>query len=224
MNKYVKILFGFLLCVIVILSSVACTNPDEDEDGGNGNQDEQFLTQEQVKKSLTNYSFKYQSSYYDGTKTTIVNIVDMRNEDAWQYGFGEVIFLANIKTTSLYMLNTEDKTGMLTKLDEEMTSFSNWGTYLFGWYENVSSFKKVGTDKVVNRMCNVYEFSFGTIKYTYYIDRQYDLCLKYEIFESSSNVKTTFTFTEFKMGGVKTEEILAVLEGYTIDDYRNIFS
>lgn len=219
MKKYVKILLGFILCVILVLGSVGCDKTDQEEEKKAGS-DEKFLTQEEVEKKLTNYSFKYQSSYNDGTKTTVLNITDMRNEDAWQYGLDEVIFLANMKTESLYMLNKQEKTGVLTNLDKEMNSFSNWGHYLFGWYENVAGFKKVRTEKVVNRSCSVYEYSYGTLKYTYYIDREHDLCLKYEIFESATNAKTTFAFTEFKMGGVTTEEVLGVLEGYIIDDFR----
>lgn len=220
MIKIVKNLFGLFLIIILVLSTVACVKtPEEDKD--KKDPEETFLTQEEVKKNLTNYSFKYQISFFDGTDTKILNITDIRNEDAWQYGLDEIIFLANMKTKSLYMLDKQNKTGTLTDLDDEMNSFSNWGSYLFGWHENVGGFKKISTEKVVNRSCTVYEFSYGTLKYTYYIDRQYDLCLKYEIFESSSNNKTTFTFTEFKMGGVTTEQVMGVLDGYEIDDYRS---
>lgn len=219
MKRYVKVFFGFLFILIFILGFTGCVKPSEDDEKEEG-LDEEFLTKEEAVKKLTNYSFAYQISYVDKDETTVLNITDIRTEDAWQYGDADMLFVADMKTESMYMLNQKEKTGMLTDLDKNMNAFSDWGSHLFNWHENVSSFKKIKNEKVVNRLCIVYEVAYGTIKYTYYIDREYDLCLKYEIIESSQNLNTTFTFTSFKVGGVTANDVLKVLEDYQIDDYR----
>ena len=229
MKKYVNFLCAFLLLALFLLVSIGCGKPS---DGENKKEDEKkedetkeeldvtFKTKDEVIETLTNYSFKYTYSFNDGEETQVLEMIDIKNNEAWLYGFDDSIFIAYKTTKSLYMLSKEDKTGLLMDLTDDTESFNNWGTYLFGWYENVSGFKKVKTEKVLNRDCNVYEYSFGTIKYTYYIDKEYDLCLKFDLTESSTNSKTSFVFTEFKIGGVKLNDIIGMLEEYDIEDYR----
>lgn len=54
----------------------------------------------------------------------------------------------------------------------------------------------------------------------YSIDNEYDLCLKYEA--TTAEVTSIFIFTKAEIGTVETEEVLAYLDDYEIDDYRNI--
>lgn len=227
MTKYYKYLITMFVCIALILSFSACggdPNINEDE---NLNEDniikETFLSKEEVINSLKNYDFKYSYTFTENDKTNTISYVDTRAENAWAFSTesdSSIIFLANKTTSSLYMLYPEDKTGTLVDLDDNFDSFSEWGSHLFSWYDHSSDFTKKGTSTIAGRTCNIYEYTLGTLKYSYFIDREYDLCLKFEIIESTSSIKTTFTFTEFKMGGVTTDEIMAVLEGYQIDDYR----
>ena len=226
MKKHFNYLFALLLLLALLLVFIGCSDhsngekEDDEKDDPIGDLDETFKTKEEVVKALTNYSFKYTYTYYDGEETQVLDIVDIKNNEAWLYEYDDLIILANKTTKSSYMLNKEDKTGMIIDLTDDYESFSSWGTHLFSWYDNVDGFKKIKTEKILNRDCNVYEYSFGTIKYTYYIDREYDLCLKFDFTESLTNSKSSFVFTEFKIGGIKTTDITAILEDYEIDDYR----
>lgn len=227
MKKYMKIFAISIFCLVLALCLIGCQSDadiDAEEEEGEETQEtpETFKTKEDVIRSLTNYSFKYKLSYNDGDKITVTNFTDMQTADAWLYVIEDSGFLADIAEDSLYMLNMEDNTAILTDLDEEMDSFSGWGGVLFGWYDQASSFNKTGTAAVVGRSCNVYEYTFGTLRYVYYIDQVYDICLKYEISESSISESTVFMFTEFAIGNIKTSEILSILEDYTVDDYRDI--
>ncbi|WP_413827417.1 hypothetical protein [Methanobrevibacter sp. UBA313] len=225
MRKYLKNLITMFVCVGLMLSLSACG----DNSGNEGNQKEDkktqdtFLTREEVIKNLKNYSFKYSYTFSEKGETDTITYSDKRTENAWIFsteGEDAIIFLANKDTSSLYMLYPGDKIGTLIDLEDDFDSFSGWGTHLFSWYDHAKDFSKKGTATVAGRTCNIYEYAFGTLKYSYFIDKEYDLCLKFEITESKNSMKTTFAFTEFKMGGVTTEEIMAVLEGYEIDDYR----
>lgn len=70
------------------------------------------------------------------------------------------------------------------------------------------------------RDCTVYEYKMGSVTARYSIDNEYDLCLKYEA--TTAEVTSIFIFTKAEIGTVETEEVLAYLDDYEIDDYRNI--
>lgn len=230
MKKYIKIFAISILCLVLALCFIGCqsnANTDMEDDESEETKETQetpetFKTKDEIVRSLTNYSFKYQLSYNDGEETTVTNYIDKQTDGAWLYVIEDTAFLADIAEEALYMLDMEDHTATLIDLDEEMNSFSGWGGVLFGWYDQASNFNKTGTATVIGRTCDVYEYTFGTLRYTYYIDQAYDMCLKYEISESSLSQNTVFVFTEFNIGNVKTSDILSILEGYTVEDYRNI--
>lgn len=226
MKKFIKIFTLFTICIVISLSCIACKktndpslNPDTLSNTIETTQT--FKSKKEVIDSLTNYSFEYQISYQEDETTKITSYIDMRTSDSWLYIVEKTAFLANINTQSLYMLDLEGKTATLTDLDEDMTSFSTWGTVLFGWYEHASLFSKKGSSTIVGRACDVHEYNLGTLKYVYYLDKEYDICLKYEI-TASPTQKTTFEFTEFKIGDILTQEVLSILDGYQIDDYRGL--
>lgn len=209
--------------LMVSLSACAGTSNEQNTSGDDNTSQETFLTREEVEKKLKNYSFAYSYTFTENGVTEIVSYSDKRSEDAWLFstdGESPIIFLANKKTMALYMLYPDDKIGALFNLEDDFEAFGGWGIHLFSWYEHAEDFTKKGTAIIAGKTCTVYEYGLGSLKYAYYIDREYDLCLKFEVSDAKSSMKSTFEFTKFQIGGVTTQEIMAVLEGYKIDDYR----
>lgn len=229
MKNITKLVFAFFILTASIFYLGACDNgkEDEKEDKKDEKTDEKFMTQEEVEDKLKNYSFEYTFTYTEDGEVTSSEYIDMRTEEAWLFRTGTkgdtLTFLANKNTKSLYMLNDEEKTGLIMTLEDDFESFDGWGMHLFGWYSYADDFVKKGTKDIAGRTCTIYEYTFGTIKYTYYIDREYDLCLKFDLYESSANITSSFVYTYFQINNVKTEDIMDVLDGYEIEDYRGFF-
>lgn len=205
---------------------MACQKPEDDSNNppqGNVDTELTFKSREEIVDSLTNYSFEYQITYQDGDGVNTSSFIDMKTTNAWLYmSENTFAFLADIDTQSMYMLDMEEKTAILTDLDEDMSSFSSWGTLFFDWYEYEDNLHKTGSATIAGRSCDIYEYSFGTLKYVYHLDKEYDICLKFELIASTTE-KTTFIFTKFQIGGVLTQDVLSIIDGYVIDDFRGEF-
>lgn len=230
MKKWLNVLAIGIILVLLSLCCIACgpaadNNDDDttpDENNQQGQLQESFKTQAEIQAQLKNYSFEYKLTYFEGEEERITTYVDIQTQDAWLYGVENTIFVADRVNEDLYMLDPEDMIGTVMNL-ETMDSFSGWGLVLFNWHNDISHLKKTGTATVLNRACNKYGYKLGTIEYTYYIDKEYDICLKYEINESITSAQTEFTFTKFKVGNVTTQEILGIIDDYDVTDYRDMF-
>lgn len=223
MKKTIKLLLFVLICSALIFTCLACKKDGENldqnlDDLQTQGENEAFKTEEEVKSSLTNYSFKYLYSYTQGETTTTIQYTDKRAGNVWLYGIDNDFYLSDMDNSLLYTLDGDDLTGSIIT-SNSAEPFSTFD--MFDWYQYADSFAKVRTATVAGRTCNVYSYSISALlSYEYYIDTELDICLKYT--GTTNENSFSFYFTEFALGNTTAEALLSVKDGYTLDDYRNI--
>lgn len=235
MTKFFKTLLAVILSV-VIMSLAGCFgdgtgNKTDDGDNNNiNNQNEiEYKTKEQVAELLTNYHFELEIFVEDDDEEdedTLIKITEIRCENGYYYALDGMAFIADFQGEKFYSLDIDNKTVFSTELDEEdKESFSDnsSATYLFSWHTYASYFDRAGTETILGRTCDVYEYDLTyhseDFVYTYYVDQDLDICLKYEWSDSSENTSAYMRFTKFQLNGVTIEGILEILDEYEITDY-----
>lgn len=211
-KKLSLLILVVLLCFTVVLSACGNLNDllDLVDDDFVATTDT-FKTAEEVKSSLTNYWFEYNLTSSDGT----VEFVDIQNSKAWYYEMSgtESAYLQKKEDLKSYVLDLTDMSYYVYDITEEDISFEGWGLHMFGWFENVSGLENDGTAEVLGKTCNKYKYTFMGFTTTYYIDREYDICLKWEY--TLDNQTVIFEVTKYQIGGVVDNFADTILADYT---------
>ena len=78
--------------------------------------------------------------------------------------------------------------------------------FFTAYHNDTDVMNKVGTETIAGRSCDKFSDSAAAIgvavNWTYFIDRETGVCLKYQVDQSAGNISMTFECTEFKTSGV----------------------
>lgn len=210
------------------MSLAGCLGNETDDntdipDGSDGTQDKiEYMTKEEVAALLTNYHFEIEIFTVDGDEENLYKMTEVVCAEGYYYYFDTYAFVANFETNKYYILDIEAKTGMITALEEEDKESFNVSTYMFSWHTYASGFHHSGTQSVAGRTCDVYTYNTvyhsQDFVFTYYIDKELDICLKYEWTDKSENVSSYMRFTKFELNKASLEGIMDTLDEYELTD------
>jgi|GEM_PF-3085878 len=210
--------------------TTAGKNSDNDKKGGNDNKGGdagEFKSRKDIESTLSNYKIKTESTDGNGNK---VVMTELRCAEGYvmipDEANPENIVYIEYGTGKMYMLNTKEKSGMAIKLDdggeETYKTFGmGLGAHLFAFENMGNDFKKFGTEKVIGRTANVYEYSLFGSGYKIWVDKATGITLKRTYFQGNDSV--TWEVKELKIGGVKLSDLIK-LSDYQILDMDNLLS
>lgn len=217
-KKLALLILVVLMCFTVVLSACGELNDLIDNIDDFIATTDTFKTAEEVKASLTNYWFEYKFTSTDEDGTSTQNLMDIKNSNGWYYQYtDDFAVLMDNQAQRYYVMYPEDKTAYYSNKDE-YESFSGWGMYLFGWYGITFGFQDAGTEVVVGRDCKKYTYKEANgSTYTYYIDKEYDICLKWVLVEDGET--NTFEFTKFQIDNVTDADTIDRINEYAAEPF-----
>ena len=220
MKKIKKILFLFLIPAL-IFTFTACggmnsTGGGNTTDADNNSAFEYGNGKDYITEHLKgDYSITYKYTVSGSPESLVAT--STRTSEGYYYNYGgmEALFIKNGDKYDTYQGSAEDGFVKVDFIDpvtqkelEDEMAFNLVFGFMNQYADNTSNMKKSGTATVADRDCDKYTFSYsgigGAVKYSYYIDKETGVCLKwnYDAAAGGQTAALTFECTEFKTSGV----------------------
>lgn len=243
MKKSILILVVIAMCFTLVFAVTACKDPsdtindllNENGDETEGENQIEFMTQEEIESNFTNGYLKIKittvSSEEEQNDITYVTVAENDTGVFYEMMGTQVYF--DKTTSSMYLIGEDSKMFLGTDTESAESSIESiFTTYLASYtiYEDDTSyFTKAGTYTIAGRECTKYSYTpyslagglsgligsaitDSTFEYAYYIDETNGLCLKFEVSGSS----------EEESGGVTWEVIELTLGDVDLSEYADL--
>ncbi len=221
----------FLTITILVLFTCGCQKKDSSKNESSSNSsnllssnesssekssDGTFKSADEIKKSISNFVIDIAYTTVDGADEKKTTISEKECDGYSVYILNTTVVYSDYKSKVKYLLDTKEKTGMKTKMDDtDKQEQDVFTTYLTNWESSSSSFDKGTPDKILGRSCKLYKFGTGAYSYQYWIDDETQICLKYQF--GDDKAKQEMEVTKLEMGNVTKDNIINLSE-YNITD------
>lgn len=218
MKKNIKSLIVALLLLPCLLLLSACGG--DSEDGGDSLEytSDTFRSKTETINAVTNFSIKIALKTYnaDGNVETTINLIEKKCAEGYYLELEGVGYCFDQQNSSVYMLDTTNKTKVLMTTEFNYEQSSPVIANLFEYLSNVDGLIDKGTATVAGISCKKYLLKISTMECYFYVDKTTDICLKKEVFVSNK-LYSSIEVTEYAIGNT-------TFASFGLDDYQLVLT
>lgn len=212
-----KKIFTLALALILALSMLTACGGDSNDNGGGNNAGGAFeFGQDYINNNLKgDYWIIYNVTTYGDGETDSVTMEQIQTADGYYWstdGDDGTLFIKNGDSYDVYVKSDDvyENTGATYTKDMVDLMMYSINMYMTTYAAYGDSLKKTGSETIAGRNCEKYAFDFTypvynyKFKYTYCIDKETGVCLKFNMTVEGAGEKMGYEFecAKFQTSGV----------------------
>lgn len=220
MQKIISISLAVVILLGLFSSCAANYNPDATSNGA-GNEDVSFKTSEEIRSGLTNYEINIAFRSKDSLTESETDIKEIRCDEAAYVQIDNSIYYVDYRLRTMYILDAETKTGYKSDADGSLEEYVDiFASYLANWETFSTHFGNAENDKLIGRNCKRYDFEYSGAQYSYWIDDETQICLKFSTISDENEY--IMTVEKFEIGNVQIDDLtdISTYEITTLDEFE----
>lgn len=211
MKKTVALIMVLILFCFAVSACSADKNSSQAAATTKAELPTRFKTAEEIKNGLTNYEIKITFFSKDSLTQNETNIKELRCNQASLVQIDNSIYFMDYDTDTMYILDEETKTGFKSQSNESLNEYADiFSSYLANWQPYSSLLKSPKSDELIGRSCKRYDFEAAGTKYSYWIDDETQICLKFN--SENGEKKYIMTVDKLEKGKVSKTGLLDMSE------------